>query len=425
MYKMETFFTIDSNTRFFDQIGFYFANNITQNLLKKDDIDENLEILSDNLSQISLGVNNIKTRKKYEYRNRGKNLKKHEKEFQLLPKFPSTINNEFEFIFKKNKFKFSIEKCGDPIGTQEGIAIFQIIKLYYSNLSDLFELSKSINNYYIKYYKSVEEGEHDYTLYINDDGYWDHLGTKNKRNIENIFLPKSMKDSIVDDLGNFLSEETKNRYNELGINYKRVYLLEGLPGTGKTSLITALASKYDLNIGIFNFDSKTTDSVFSKMVKILPDNSALLLEDLDGLFQARKEGDINKNGVTFSGILNTLDGVATRPGLVCFITTNHKIHLDPALIRPGRVDYIMTFEHIKKKEIKQMFSVFMKNEDIGDKAEVFYNKFKDLHIQISASLLQQYLFKYLDNMDATMNNIDEIKDMYDKSTIKTAKNLYT
>ena len=81
----------------------------------------------------------------------------------------------------------------------------------------------------------------------------------------------------------------------MGINYKRVYLLEGLPGTGKTSLITALASKYDLNIGIFNFDSKTTDSVFSKMVKILPDNSALLLEDLDGLFQARKEGDINKN----------------------------------------------------------------------------------------------------------------------------------
>ena len=423
---METFFTIDSNSRFFEQICFYFANNITQKLLEKSNIDEDLEILSENLSQISLGVNKVKTRTKYEYINRGKKLKKHEKEFELLPKFPSIIKNEFDFNFKKNKFKFLIEKCGDPIGCQDGVVIvFQIIKLYYSNLNNFYELSKSINNYYIKHYKDAIEGDNNYTLYINDDNYWDHLGTKNKRNIDNIFLPKDMKDSIVDDLGNFLSEETKNRYNELGINYKRVYLLEGLPGSGKTSLITALASKYDLNIGIFNFDSKTTDSIFSKMMKILPDNSAVLLEDLDGLFQSRKEGDISKNGVTFSGILNTLDGVATKQGLVCFITTNHKTHLDPALIRPGRVDYIMNFEHIKKTEIKKMFSVFMKNEDIGDKAEVFYNKFKKLQIQISASLLQQYLFKYLDNIDDTMDNIDEIKDMYNKSTIKTAKNLYT
>jgi hypothetical protein len=422
---MESFMTIDSNCRFFEQIGFYFTNNICQKIHKKDKIDKDLEILSDNLSEISLSINYIKACKKYSYKNRGKNIIKHKKKFQILTKFSTIDNNYFEFNFKENKFKFSIETIGDPIGTQDSIITFQAIKIYYTELSNLFDLYKNISNYYLKYYKDTEENDNTYTLYINDECYWDQLGSKNKRDINNIFLPKKLKSSIVDDLGNFLSDDIKKRYNELGINYKRVYLLEGLPGSGKTSLITALASKYDLNIGIFNFDAKTTDSTFSKMVKILPDNCILLLEDMDGLFQARKEGDINKNAVTFSGILNTLDGVATKPGLICFITTNHKTHLDPALIRPGRVDYIMTFEHIKKDEIKQMFKVFMKNTDISNNDEIFYEKIRELQLQISASLLQQYLFKYLDNVEGAIENIEEIKDMYDKSNVKTAKNLYT
>ena len=43
-------FTIDSNSRFFDQIGFYFANNITSDIINKDQKDENLIILLDTSS---------------------------------------------------------------------------------------------------------------------------------------------------------------------------------------------------------------------------------------------------------------------------------------------------------------------------------------------------------------------------------------
>jgi hypothetical protein len=420
-------FTIDSNSRFFDQIGFYFANNITSDIINKDQKDENLTIINDDLSEISLSINNfIRSRKNYVYRNRGRNMKQKEPEFKLHPKLSSVLNSIIKCKYKDFEYEIKIELFGDnPYACNESIRTFQVIKVYYEDLNKLLDFWKSINLYYIKYYKDSEENDNTYVLYINDENYWEHLGSKNKRFIENIFLPKKQKSLIEDDLGNFLSEETKERYLELGINYKRVYLLEGIPGSGKTSLITALASKYDLDIGIFTFDTKTTDAVFTKMVKNLPENCALLLEDMDGLFQARKEGDILKNGVTMSGILNTLDGVGTRTGLVCFITTNHKGHLDPALIRPGRVDFIMTFESIKKKEILQMFKLFTKKTFVMGKDLEFYEKFKELSIEISASLLQQYLFKYLDDVEEAIANTDDIKDMLDKSTIRAAKDMYT
>ena len=42
--------------------------------------------------------------------------------------------------------------------------------------------------------------------------------------------------------------------------------------------------------------------------------------------------------MTFSGLLNALDGVASSEARIIFMTTNHFSRLDPALIRPGRVD---------------------------------------------------------------------------------------
>lgn len=44
------------------------------------------------------------------------------------------------------------------------------------------------------------------------------------------------------------------------------------------------------------------------------------------------------NRVTFSGLLNCLDGVASTEARILFMTTNYLERLDPALVRPGRVD---------------------------------------------------------------------------------------
>ena len=44
------------------------------------------------------------------------------------------------------------------------------------------------------------------------------------------------------------------------------------------------------------------------------------------------------NRLTFSGLLNAIDGVTSTEGRIVFMTTNYVDRLDPALIRPGRVD---------------------------------------------------------------------------------------
>ena len=120
---------------------------------------------------------------------------------------------------------------------------------------------------------------------------------------------------------------------------------------------------------------------------------------------------------------------------------SYKLNLDKALIRPGRVDYILHFDFMKKTEIKSMFNRFMflddykgmlldKPVDIINKEkqkeyfDLFYESFKKLNIQITASLLQQYFFKYINNPKTIIDNISELKELYD-STTDEKKDLYT
>ena len=77
---------------------------------------------------------------------------------------------------------------------------------------------------------------------------------------------------------------SKEEYIRKGIKYKRNYLLHGPPGTGKTSFITSIASKYDLDVFMINLNTNINDIVFMKIISKLPERSLLVLEDVDFLF---------------------------------------------------------------------------------------------------------------------------------------------
>jgi hypothetical protein len=62
--------------------------------------------------------------------------------------------------------------------------------------------------------------------------------------------------------------------------------------------------------------------------------------------------------LTFAGILNALDGIAAQTGRLLFMTTNYKDRLDPALIRPGRIDYQLYFEEATCDQIRLLFINF-------------------------------------------------------------------
>ena len=172
------------------------------------------------------------------------------------------------------------------------------------------------------------------------DDYWELLNRHQPRKIDTVCLDGKEKE-ILEYIKHFKSAKTKERYIQTGTPYKKNIMFEGFPGTGKTSLIFGLASELDCNIAIINFSRNMDDNTFMRAIRRLPKNCMLVLEDIDVLFKERKENDGYKSSLSFSALLNTLDGLAFRQGTITIMTTNYLCNLDSALKRPGRIDKIM------------------------------------------------------------------------------------
>ncbi|KAH7985969.1 hypothetical protein HPB49_026187 [Dermacentor silvarum] len=114
------------------------------------------------------------------------------------------------------------------------------------------------------------------------------------------------------------------------IPYRRGYLLYGPPGCGKSSFITALAGALEYSICVLNLSERgLSDDRLQHLMSVAPQQSIILLEDIDAAFVSREESSTVKaayeglSRVTFSGLLNMLDGVASAEARIVFMTTNH------------------------------------------------------------------------------------------------------
>jgi hypothetical protein len=393
--------------RILNILSYYLGNNISHAIQGKKLNSKGLSFDVATLDKINLSCNGFKV---------------YERDSSTFQYFLSTNNDYYDFEYHNEKYQFKFERLGDSATGDVPMEYF-IATVKYNDIVKLEDLFTESNKYYNKYYKEIDDDDKEtFTIYSNEDSYWERISSREKRDLKYIYLPKKQKKSIDNDLINFMKEETKRRYSRTGVPYKRIYLLEGIPGAGKTSLITALASKHSYDVAILSLDPKMTDIKLCQAIKNLPKKCFLLIEDIDGLFVERKSGDNNKNCITVAGLLNSLDGIMTKQGLITFITTNFKRNLDSALIRPGRVDYIMKFEHIKVAQVKEMYRTFMENNFDEEKMSKFVDEYKSLNIEISHSLLQQYLFKYIDEPDSALENITDIKIMKEACTTNTNRN---
>ena len=197
---------------------------------------------------------------------------------------------------------------------------------------------------------------------------WRLHTTKPKRSLDSVVLPEGVREKIVKDVQEFNSG--KARYEDLGIPWRRGYLLYGPPGTGKTSLVFALAGQLDLNICTLSLmNRKLNDQNLADLLQASPAGSIILLEDVDAFFQLRDKQD-SKIEVSFSGLLNAIDGVAAQEGRVVFMTTNHRDVLDPALIRPGRIDVAFELSFAGREELRRMIERFFPDVDETKLCEV-------------------------------------------------------
>ena len=199
-------------------------------------------------------------------------------------------------------------------------------------------------------------------VYTTRYGEWAPTRRFTPRPLETVILPGTLRQDIERDVGAFL--DSRSWYEERGVPWRRGYLLHGLPGTGKTTLISAIAGSIGYDLYFINLLSAAMDDeALTKLLLSTPQRTAIVFEDIDTVLEGRS---IMPSGhppgatgaVSFSGLLNALDGVTARPGLLVWMTTNHLEKLDPALIRPGRIDRLIEFGPATHDQIRQMFQAF-------------------------------------------------------------------
>lgn len=347
------------------------------------------------------------------YRMRKQKEKKKNSFTQFMSPFSEKIikyKDKEILIFLREKF--------DPLTTENTVEWPFILELKCEDK----EIIDSFINISVDVYKNEilnqEKIKDKVTNYLWDD-YWEVLNKKPNRSLDSLCFDDNIQYELYGELKDFLSLETEQEYISYGIPYKYNILLEGYPGTGKSSIIHAMASELNMNLCTIAFDRELSDKQFMRAFKNVPDNSIIILEDIDTCFKDRTDKD-NNLALTFSGLLNTLDGSASVWRQIIVMTTNFKCNLDEALIRPGRIDKVIHFDYASKKQIDIIFNKFIPNNT--ELCSQFKKQLKN--IKVTTAMLQQYLFTNRKN-NKVIENIDELKKMSKESNYGNDIDLYT
>jgi mitochondrial chaperone BCS1 len=251
-------------------------------------------------------------------------------------------------------------------------------------------------------------------VFTSQNMTWQPSGQpKRRRPFESVVLAEGVGDKILRDVREFLDARTW--YLDRGIPYRRGYLLYGPPGTGKTSFVQALAGALDFNIAMLSLSQRgLTDDLLNHLLLNVPARSIVLLEDADAAFSNRRQTDADGYSganVTYSGLLNALDGVASAEERIVFMTTNHIERLDDALVRPGRVDMTIHLGNATEWQIRHLWDRFYAEQDPDGKGkERFLAKAKEAGLvdHISTAALQGLFLYNKGEVEGAIEMLDQL-----------------
>ncbi|KAK7960625.1 P-loop containing nucleoside triphosphate hydrolase protein [Apiospora saccharicola] len=208
-------------------------------------------------------------------------------------------------------------------------------------------------------------------------GYWGNGERKAMRRLNSVYIDDNVKSQLLTKIRRYLDPHRSQLYSACSVPRRLGVLFHGPPGTGKTSLSLALAGEFQLPLFILDVPNLQSDAELKAHFKTLPKDCFVLLEDIDCVGSANRAvvkeaaevatpgqpltrgggggAGVGGAGLTLSGLLNVIDGPDSTDGRILIMSSNHPEQLDPALIRPGRVDQKIYLGYISQKCAQTMF----------------------------------------------------------------------
>ncbi len=319
---------------------------------------------------------------------------------------------------------------GEPTFQGMMLGVYQVLVLYAPSDTILKALCRDALAWHSEREKLVHTAAVGryvlYTLKVSDcePPKWVCHGQRPSRPVSSIVLAPGIQEDLMNDARTFFNKKTKNWYHTHGIPYRRNYLLYGAPGTGKTSSIRALAGDQKLKACFLSLSHKNLgDHTLIEALSKIPKPCVIVFEDIDALFDSRY--NVSASSLTFSGLLNAVDGMVSTEGTLIMMTTNHKDRLDDALLRCGRIDRQFEFKLPGHPEIARYYSSYYPDAS-PELAKRFADAVcarKESKARSLATLQQHFIFTRGESAETAVEKIDEFFKTHfpEKSTSDESK----